>query len=241
MLTLWIHGNISNAPDQMYVKVDNAKVLYNGDLAQPRWRQWNIDLTALIIDLSNVTQFTIGFERKNAEGGSGMVFIDEIRLYKRAPSLPLEEIWIEAEAGTIEEPMRTYPDSTASGGMYIMKEAIVAESPDVPPTDGLVTYTFEVAGGTYRISGRVITNGGNDSFWICIPGSTTQTLNHASGWVSWDGIAIEDSWGWEEVFSNDDSGNPTVEFTMPAGTYTLELRYGDDESQLDALLITRVD
>jgi len=241
-LVLWIHGDISNAPEQMYVKVGNAKVLYNGDITQPLWRQWNINLTVLGIDLSNVTQFAIGIDRTSAEGGAGMVLIDEIRLYKQASPLPSEEIWIEAEAvTTIEEPMRTYPDSTASGGMYIMKESIVAESPDIPPADGLVTYTFEVAGGTYTISGRVITNGGNDSFWVRIPGATTQTLNHASGWVKWNGIAVEDAWGWEEVFSDDDSGKPTVEFTMPAGTYTLELRYGDDESQLDALLITSID
>ena len=46
---------------------------------------------------------------------------------------------------------------------------------------------------------------------------------------------------WEDVFSDDDTDSPTVEFTMPAGTYTLELRYREDESQLDALVITSID
>ena len=85
-----------------------------------------------------------------------------------------------------------------------MKDPTAAESFDEPPADGLVTYTFTVAGGTYKVAGRVISNGGNDSFWVRIPSATTQTTNHASGWVMWAGLSQEVVWGWEDVFSDND-------------------------------------
>jgi hypothetical protein len=65
----------------MYAKVNNAKVLYDGDLTQMDWQEFSIDLAALGIDLSNITQMAIGFERTGATGGSGIVFIDDIMLY----------------------------------------------------------------------------------------------------------------------------------------------------------------
>ena len=58
-----------------------------------------------------------------------------------------------------------------------------------------------------------------------------------SGWVRWNGINSNVEWHWEDVFSDDDSGNPTVHFTMAAGTYTLEIAYRDG-CRLDAFVIT---
>ena len=78
-LSLWFYGDTANpATDRMYVKVNGIKVIYDGDLAQAQWQEFTIDLASLGIDLANVTSLTIGFET----GGSGMVFIDDIRLYK---------------------------------------------------------------------------------------------------------------------------------------------------------------
>jgi len=90
-LVLWVHGYANNAAtDRLYVKVDNSKVLYKGDISLLGWRQWNIDLLPLGIDLSNVSALAIGFERTGATGGSGVVLIDEIRLYQVAP-IPEDE------------------------------------------------------------------------------------------------------------------------------------------------------
>ena len=80
-LVLWVYGATDNAAQQMYVKVGNAKVLYGGDITDPSWNQWNIDLAGLGINLSNVTQLSIGLERIGATSGSGMVLVDAIRLY----------------------------------------------------------------------------------------------------------------------------------------------------------------
>jgi hypothetical protein len=80
-LVLWVYGATDNAVQQMYVKVGSAKVLYDGDITEPAWMPCSIDLAGLGINLSNVTQLTIGLERIGAAGGSGMVLIDAIRLY----------------------------------------------------------------------------------------------------------------------------------------------------------------
>ncbi len=81
-LVLWVYGDPNNAAtEQMYVKVDNARVNFEGDLLQAEWQEFSIDLASLGINLSNVTMLTIGFERTGATGGSGMVFIDDIWLY----------------------------------------------------------------------------------------------------------------------------------------------------------------
>ena len=96
-LTLWFYGdpgNDANATEQLYVKVNGVKITYDGDLSdirQAQWQQWNIDLTALGLDLTNVTTLAIGFGNQAGAvaGGSGMVYFDDIRLYgpKCIPSL----------------------------------------------------------------------------------------------------------------------------------------------------------
>jgi hypothetical protein len=87
-LTLRFFGDPNNAAtDQLYVKLGNYKVIYDGDAAditRARWNQWNIDLTGE--NLNNVPTVTIGIE---GSGGSGVVFVDEIRLYREAPPRPV--------------------------------------------------------------------------------------------------------------------------------------------------------
>ena len=42
---------------------------------------WYIDLASIGVNLSNITELAIGFERIGAAGGQGMVLLDGIRLY----------------------------------------------------------------------------------------------------------------------------------------------------------------
>jgi hypothetical protein len=92
----------------------------------------------------------------------------------------------------------------------------------------------------YKISDRVIApTADDDSFWLQIPGATTQTVNHSSGWVQWNNIAGGADWHWDIVHSADD-GNTEVEWTMAAGTYTLEIAYREDDTLLDAITIAMI-
>ena len=42
---------------------------------------WYIDLASIGVNLSKVSELSIGFERIGAVGGQGMVLLDGIRLY----------------------------------------------------------------------------------------------------------------------------------------------------------------
>ncbi len=79
-LVLWIHGDLANtAADRLYAKIGNTKVMFDGDLSVPLWKQWNIDLTGM--NLNNVATLSIGIEGS----GSGMIFLDDFMLYRIAP------------------------------------------------------------------------------------------------------------------------------------------------------------
>ncbi len=87
-LSLWFHGDQDNASEQMYVKVNGSKVVYDGnpdDIKQESWQQWDIDLALFGVDLADVTQIAIGFgdETNPTSGGAGIVYFDDIRLYRR--------------------------------------------------------------------------------------------------------------------------------------------------------------
>jgi hypothetical protein len=227
----------------LYVKVNGSKVVYDGDAAdiqRLRWKQWNIDLASLGVNLQNVTTMGIGID---GNGASGVLYFDDIRLYELAPEIvvPSEEIWLEAEAAdTITEPMMIYDDPAASGGKYIGTTDDVGNSSSNPPApDGTASFTFTVAGGTYKVSCRIIIPSG-DSFWVRIPGATTQTTNHSSGWVRWSDPPNSNNWYWHDVFSAEDNGE-TVLFTMDPGTYTLEIGYREDAALMDAIVISKID
>ncbi len=93
VLSLWFYGDASNAAEQMYVALNGSAVVYhdNPDAAQiDTWTEWTIDLqefAAQGVNLANVNTIAIGFGDKNnlQAGGSGMVFFDDIRLYRPAP------------------------------------------------------------------------------------------------------------------------------------------------------------
>jgi hypothetical protein len=83
-LVLWIHGNLSNsAADQLYVKINNTKVIYDGDLSVPIWRPWHIDLSTLGTNLGSIRTLGIGVDGS----GEDMVHVDDIALYRTAPAI----------------------------------------------------------------------------------------------------------------------------------------------------------
>ena len=80
----------SNDPEPMYVALNGNAVVTHDDPSaalMTDWTEWRIDLQGFAdqgLNLSNVNTLTIGFGDKNNPqvGGSGSVFIDDIRLYQ---------------------------------------------------------------------------------------------------------------------------------------------------------------
>jgi len=83
-LTFWFYGDPNNpATEQLYVKLNDSKIVYSGntaDMSAGEWIQWDIVLTAFNINLTNVTQISVGMEKTGAVGGEGTLFLDNIRL-----------------------------------------------------------------------------------------------------------------------------------------------------------------
>jgi len=77
-LSLAFSGTEGNT-GQLYVKINNSKIVYDGDaadIANPAWQTWTIDLAATG-GLQNVQTLTIGIDGGSA---AGMLYIDDIRL-----------------------------------------------------------------------------------------------------------------------------------------------------------------
>ncbi len=92
-LTIWFRGNSDNAAETLYVALNGSAVVNhdNPEATQiGRWTEWNIDLQAFAdqgVNLADVNTISLGLGDKNnpVAGGSGMIFFDDIRLYRPAP------------------------------------------------------------------------------------------------------------------------------------------------------------
>jgi hypothetical protein len=92
-LTIWFRGDSANAAETLYVALNGSAVVThdNSNAAQiETWTQWTIDLQAFAdqgVNLANVNTIAIGLGDRNnpLAGGSGMIYFDDIRLYRPAP------------------------------------------------------------------------------------------------------------------------------------------------------------
>jgi len=83
-LSLSFYGAPGNT-GQLYLEINSTKLVYEGladALQRQQWIPWNIDLAATGANLTNVTSLTLGIEDAST---LGMIYVDEIRLYARAP------------------------------------------------------------------------------------------------------------------------------------------------------------
>jgi hypothetical protein len=248
-LVLYFYGDLANSGAPVYLKINGTKVLYNNGAAStttPLWKQWNIDLASVpAADIKNVTTLTIGVGDGSADG-SGTILIDDIQLYRVAPPAPTEQLWIEAESATptVPVPWVITDEPLASGGKYITTPSTTTGSTDNPPTTGVATYSFTVAGGAYRLWLRLgpLVGYDNDSLWVRIKDATIDPAGNAAnpGWVRCNGLAGQAgaaTWHLGPVW-DDENGSVQVTFTLPAGNHTLEVGYREPAVALDAILIT---
>jgi hypothetical protein len=104
-LSIAFYGAAGNT-GTLYVKINNAKVTNDGttsSLALAGWQIWNIDLAA-VSGIQNVTSLSIGVDGGSA---SGMLYIDDIRLYPEIPA-PINEWRVSASTDDAEEHDRDF-------------------------------------------------------------------------------------------------------------------------------------
>jgi hypothetical protein len=243
-LTLFFNGKAANTTGQLYVKINGTKVTYSDASAMTRlwWTQWNIPLASVGANLKAVTSLCVGV----SGSASGTLYVDDIRLYRSAPAMATEQLWIEAESATptVPAPWVVTDDPLASGGKYITTPSTATASTTNPPTTGVATYNFTVKGGVYRLWFRTgpILGGANDSFWVRIKDATISPTGNAAnpGWIRANNLSTQAgmaTWHWVQVW-DDEHGSVQVTFTLPAGSHTLEVGYRELATPLDAILIT---
>ncbi len=95
-LTIWFRGDSANAAETLYVALNGNAIVTNDNpnaALVEEWTEWTIDLSApggfadQGVNLANVNTIAIGLGNKNnpVAGGSGTIYIDDIRLYQPAP------------------------------------------------------------------------------------------------------------------------------------------------------------
>ncbi len=96
-LSLWFRGDSTNAAEPLYTSISNTAgspmvVPYDDPSAATvrSWVQWRIPLQRFAdqgINLANVDKLTIGLGSKGgaAVGGTGTMYIDDLRLYRSEP------------------------------------------------------------------------------------------------------------------------------------------------------------
>ena len=132
-------------------------------------------------------------------------------------------ITLEAEScGTIGANWEVKDDGNASGGQYVeIKPGNTSQSAPPIALEDRISYTFEVAKtGEYTLWGRVLTpSSGDDSFWVRMNGEA---------WQQWPaGTSIE--WSWVSQ----------GQYSLSAGSNTLDIAYREDGAQLDKLYLTQ--
>ncbi len=201
-LTLWFYGDPSNTVGQLYVKVNGQRVNYDGsaeNLQRKPWQFWYIDLTEFTgVNLSDVTELTIGLE-----GGSGLLFIDDIALSPLDPTSVVP----------------TEPDAAGLVGHFAFEGNA---------NDSTGTANGTVAGGPTYAAGQVgqaIALDGNADY-VHVEGSYDLPMYSASVWFRVDGgtgerdiVSVYDSDGAHGILLELRS-NGTVRFLhrAPLGT-----------------------
>jgi hypothetical protein len=126
-LSLFFYGQAGNT-GQLYVKINNSKVMYGGlpdALQRAQWLPWNIDLSTVAGNLQSVTSLTLGIEGASAQG---LIYVDDIRLYPLAsetiepvapdPGDPALVAYYEFE-GNANDTQGNYNGTPAGGPTYV--------------------------------------------------------------------------------------------------------------------------
>ncbi len=95
-LSICFRGVSDNAAETLYVALNGSAVVFHDNpnaALIDTWTQWNIDLQAFAdqgVNLANVNTIALGLGNKSnpQPGGSGVMYFDDIRLYRPAEPAP---------------------------------------------------------------------------------------------------------------------------------------------------------
>ncbi|MFC1762073.1 LamG-like jellyroll fold domain-containing protein [Planctomycetota bacterium] len=157
ILSLYFYGDANNIGGQLYVKVNETKFEYNGaatDIQSGQWLPWTIDLSGI----TTVDTLTVG-----VLGGSGKLYLDNIRLYPLALDTPV--------------------DSNAASSGSIAGAYTQSNAPIFLPQGWTYLYSDAGSGGTeVALTANIaVGNGGNTGFGGPSQFSTPVVLGRADG------------------------------------------------------------
>jgi hypothetical protein len=98
------------------------------------------------------------------------------------------------------------------------------------PTNGWARYDFRMGtAATVKLWAAVFApTVEDDSFWVRVD---------RGAWVKWNDIKPASHCGWEDVH-NSDAGRAIMQYSLAAGSHTVEFAYREDGAHLNRLLIT---
>ena len=212
-LVVYFRGSPDNGAAQLYLKLNDTRVNYDGvpaSLAVPVWKQWDVDLAALGAAARSVRTLTIGVSGP----GSGKLYVDDIRLHRVAPP-----------AGGA--PVAVDPGTDGLAAYYAMEN-------DVQDGSGNDRHGAMMGGsgfgpGTAGYGEALVLDGSSGHVMLPI-GPLVQSLRSATfaTWVNWAGGGV-----WQRIF---DFGNNTgvYMFLTPssgAGTLRFAITTGSNTGE----------
>ena len=211
-LNLWFHGDPDNAPQQLYVTINGVKVRYDGDaenLTPTGWQTWTIDLSDRAV--ANVSAIGIGLERISGTGGSGVLYVDDLRLY------PYERQFV-----TPAE-----PSSAGLVGHWKLDEAsgLTASDSSGSGNNGTLTDMVGTEWATGILNGALRFDGLRD--YVEVPDSPSLDITEAitlAAWVKPEStgaarwLIAKEAWGADQAYGLNLSDGGQVEFGIATGT-----------------------
>lgn len=238
---IWARVRVhSDRHDSFWIRVDSTQwIRWNGIEQNDQWhwvqvRDADRDGRPVAFDLSSGEHELMLAQREDGIAIDQLLVTTDWNYQPRETGTPSpadgdHRIWLEAEDGEVEAPLRTTNAPDASGWKHIEAHP-KKNSRTSPPDAGHATYTFTAPrDGTYRLWGRVIAKANDsDSFWV--------RMNDGP-WIRWNGIQQGDRWHWDEVHDADRDKEP-VRFELSKGTHQLTIAYREPNAKLDRLLLT---
>lgn len=148
-LSLFVHGDADNS-GQLYLKINDTQIDYEGlpDVMQrTQWVPWNIDLAGSGADVADVTSLTIGVQ---GAGATGMLYVDDIRLYPLVSQTILPVIPDDSDPnlvahyefeGNANDSQGNYPGTVVGDPVYV--DGKVGQAISLTKNDDYIVHTFD--------------------------------------------------------------------------------------------------